>query len=166
MSITVWLLKLEIGNAICVAYLLFHLTSFIMMLKTFKTHNASAINMACDFTDSLSSTAICPKLLSNIQQFHTCHKGVLLAHLNINCLFTKLDEIRQLRSLCCPGVLALCETKLDPSISDMELGVPGAFFALTEQDMEEGYVCLSPILFNLVNGEICRLICADWKISG
>ena len=52
-------------------------------------------------------------------------KGLHLCHLNVNSLLSKIDEIRDIANRIKPAVLGITESKLDSSVTNMEVNIDG-----------------------------------------
>jgi len=60
------------------------------------------------------------------------HSSPTILYTNCRSLFPKLDELKVLASHYMPHIICLCETWLDPTVSDSELYIPG--FNLLRRD--------------------------------
>ena len=81
-------------------------------------------------------------LFSNVRKIRDPHRGYLLAHLNINGLVSKVDQIRLLLQYCSVDILALDETKVDESICSGIVRVRGYNFYRSDRSCYGGGVCL------------------------
>ena len=52
-------------------------------------------------------------------------KGLYLCHLNVNSLLSKIDEIRDIANRIKPPVLGITESKLDSTVTNMEVNING-----------------------------------------
>ena len=52
-------------------------------------------------------------------------RGLHLCHLNVNSLSSKIDEIRDIANRIKPALLGITESKLDSSVTNMEVSING-----------------------------------------
>ena len=63
-------------------------------------------------------------------------KGLHFCHLNVNSLLSKIDEIRDIVNRIKPAVLRITESKLDSSVTNMEvISMVTVSLKMTETDM-------------------------------
>ena len=74
------------------------------------------------FSDYLSNESISTLFL---QPTKGLPKGLHLCHLNVNSLLSKIDEIRDIANRIKPAVLGITESKLDSSVTNMEVNING-----------------------------------------
>jgi hypothetical protein len=72
-------------------------------------------------------------LFENMLSFRKNHlKNIMIGHLNVNSLSSKISEIKELQNMCRIDVLVLSETKLDGSIKQQMLEIDG--YSCVRQD--------------------------------
>ena len=67
-------------------------------------------------------------------------KGLHLCHLNVNSLLSKIDEIRDIASRIKPAVLGITESKLDSSVTAMEVNINGYSIIRNDRNRHGGGV--------------------------
>ena len=77
--------------------------------------------------------------------FKVFNRGLVIASLNINSLWAHIDELRIFISNTKIDILAINETKLDPSVKNNEIHLPG--FEIVRKDLTNngrngGGVCI------------------------
>ena len=67
-------------------------------------------------------------------------KDLHLCHLNVNSLLSKIDEIRDIANRIKPAVLGITESKLDSSVTNMEVNINGYSIIRNERNRHGGGV--------------------------
>ena len=67
-------------------------------------------------------------------------KCLHLCHLNVNSLLSKIDEIRDIANLTKPAVLGITESKLDSSVTNMEVNINGYSIIRNDRNRHGGGV--------------------------
>ena len=67
-------------------------------------------------------------------------KGLHLWHLNVNSLLSKIDEIRDIANRIKPAVLGITESKLDSSVTNMEVNINGYSIIRNDRNRHGGGV--------------------------
>ena len=67
-------------------------------------------------------------------------KGLHLCHLNVNSLLSKIDEIRDIANRIKPAVLGITESKLDSSVTNMEVNINGYSIIRNDRNRHGGGV--------------------------
>ena len=67
-------------------------------------------------------------------------KGLHLCHLNVNSLLSKIDEIRDIANRVKPAVLGITESKLDSSVTNMEVNINGYSIIRNDRNRHGGGV--------------------------
>ena len=67
-------------------------------------------------------------------------KGLHLCHLNVNSLLSKTDEIRDIANRIKPAVLGVTESKLDSSVTNMEVNISGYSIIRNDRNRHGGGV--------------------------
>ena len=67
-------------------------------------------------------------------------KGLHFCHLNVNSLLSKIDEIRDIAYHVKPAVLGITESKLDGSVSNMEINIDGYSIIRSDRNRHGGGV--------------------------
>ena len=84
-------------------------------------------------SDNENDAACMTNLFENMQTLRRCYlNNIMIAHLNVNSLGSKLSEIKELQNLCKVDVLVLSETKLDGSFKQQTLDIDG--YSCVRQD--------------------------------
>ena len=67
---------------------------------------------------------------------------------------------------CAPGIFALCETWLSPSILDCEVSLPDYQLFHRDRDRHGAYLCMSPSLYvGSLGGTTMSCWVSSWKTS-
>ena len=65
-------------------------------------------------------------------------KGLHLCHLNVNSLLSKIDEFRDIANRRKPAVLGITESKLDGSVTNMEVNINGYSIIRNDRNVHGG----------------------------
>ena len=89
----------------------------------------------------MQRSAHCPNITSLRSQFYGCH-GLRFLFLNVNSLYSKIHEIEWFVGSARIDVLGLAETKIDDSISDSSISIPGFVLFRRDRSKNGGGVAL------------------------
>ena len=79
-------------------------------------------------------------------------QGIHFLYLNINSILPKLDELKTIAGNTKAAVIGITESKVDNSISDSEVGIPGYCVLLCDRNRNGGgvaYYVKQDLCFNL-----------------
>ena len=136
--------------------------------KTTKTHvdrNQFLINVTLLLSGDINVNPG-PSILYNQDSSYECfqRKGLHFVHLNVCSLPLHLDEVQLLAHNTNAAVLALSETRLDSSIHDNEVVIPGYNLQKNDRKRSGGGDCMY-IRNNLVFNRRNYLNCADLEFT-
>ena len=90
---------------------------------------------------------------ANIYENFKC-RGMHFFHLNINSVLPKIDELRIIAKETKPSLIGLTETKIDNTVNDEEIQIPGYILERSDRNRKGGGVACyikSDISYNVIN---------------
>ena len=81
-------------------------------------------------------------------------RGLHSCHLNVNSLFSKIDELRDITNYIKPAILGITESKLDSSVTNAEVNINGYSIIRNDRNRNGGGVACyirNDLCFNIKN---------------